>query len=81
MPSRTSTQEREAEVKIGRAIRACRRVKGLTQVELASACGVTFQSLQKYEVGSTRIAASRLLTVAKALKVPVADLYASAEGC
>jgi transcriptional regulator with XRE-family HTH domain len=47
----------------------------MSQERLADLLGVTFQQVQKYEKGSNRIAASRLLDCASALKMPVADLF------
>lgn len=54
---------------IGGNVREYRLIRGMTQEELASAIGVTFQQLQKYELGHNRVAATRLLLIAKALKV------------
>ena len=47
---------------IGRKIKARRLELEMTQQDLATACGVTFQQVQKYEKGTNRIAAGRLET-------------------
>lgn len=61
---------------IGRRIRTRRRQLGLTQHDLATACGVRFQQIQKYESGANRIAASRLWKIAQALQTPIIDFFA-----
>lgn len=63
---------------IGRKIRARRRELGLSQHQLAQACGVRFQQIQKYESGANRIAASRLWKIAAATQTPVADFFPDA---
>jgi transcriptional regulator with XRE-family HTH domain len=41
---------------------------------------VTFQQVQKYEIGENRIGASRLHLVALALNVPISELFDSTSG-
>ena len=60
---------------IGARIRALRGVKGIRQEDLAKRIGVKFQQLQKYETGINRVSASRLVMIAGALDVPVAELF------
>ena len=45
---------------LGKRLRRRRRLLGLTQQQLASAVGVRFQQIQKYECGANRISAARL---------------------
>jgi transcriptional regulator with XRE-family HTH domain len=59
---------------LGNAIRLRRRSLNLTQEQLASACGVSFQQIQKYENGANRISFSRLVQIARALDCRVTDL-------
>lgn len=54
---------------IGQRLRAARKAAGASQTDLASAIGVTFQQLQKYERGSNRVSASALVLLAQALGV------------
>ena len=61
---------------IGQRIRLRRDMLGLTQKDLAAACGVTFQQIQKYENGETRIVAERLYALGLALDAPVSFLFA-----
>lgn len=65
---------------VGARIRTLRKTKGMSQGELGTASGVTFQQIQKYENGTNRIGASRLQEVARALGVSVSDLFGGAEG-
>src|ERR1043166_9354483 len=60
---------------VGRNIRICRLQRGLTQTELGHHLDVTFQQIQKYENGATRVGASRLTQIADALSVPLATLF------
>lgn len=54
---------------LGRKLRELRRQRGLTQKELAGSVGITGAQLHRYEVGATRVAASRLIAMAEALGV------------
>jgi len=60
---------------VGQQMRQGRRELGLTQDALASLLGVTFQQIQKYEAGHSRLSAGRLRDVAIALKKPIAFFY------
>jgi transcriptional regulator with XRE-family HTH domain len=63
------------DVEVGRQIKLRRQVLGMSQTALASAIGVTFQQVQKYEKGVNRIGASRLAKIAKCLDVPVSHFF------
>lgn len=52
-----------------------RRELGMTQHQLADACGVRFQQIQKYESGANRIAASRLWKIARAMQTPLSRFF------
>lgn len=60
---------------LGRRLRRRRRILGLTQQQLASACGVRFQQIQKYECAANRMSAARLWQLAEVLQVPVSYFY------
>jgi len=47
----------------------------LTQQQLAGACGVRFQQIQKYECAANRMSAARLWQLAEVLEVPVSYFY------
>jgi transcriptional regulator with XRE-family HTH domain len=68
------------DIEIGNRVRVLRLANGLTQSDLASSTGITFQQIQKYETGVNRISCSRLWLIAAALKVPVADFFDGMDG-
>jgi len=67
------------DIHVGKLIRARRRAIGVSQHDLAPLIGVTFQQVQKYEIGSNRVSASKLFAIAQALGVPVATFFADLE--
>jgi len=60
---------------VGRRIRLRRVMLGLSQQRLGKAIDVSFQQIQKYELGRNRVGASRLHMLAKTLDVPVAFFF------
>ncbi|GAA6213103.1 helix-turn-helix transcriptional regulator [Hyphomicrobiales bacterium 4NK60-0047b] len=54
---------------VGEKLRERRILLGITQKHLASQNGVTFQQIQKYELGKNRISVGRLYRIAKILQV------------
>jgi transcriptional regulator with XRE-family HTH domain len=56
-------------------VRERRIVLGISQRKLASALGLTFQQLYKYERGGNRISAGRLYELGKVLGVPIAFFF------
>lgn len=60
---------------VGSRIAFLRAANGLSQSALASALGVSFQQVQKYEKGVNRVGAARLQQIATALDVPVTFFY------
>ncbi len=59
------------EKKIGEKIRELRKKKGLSQIELANRIGISFQQIQKYEKGLSKISISRLYQISDALGVDI----------
>jgi transcriptional regulator with XRE-family HTH domain len=57
--------------KIGLKIRQIRKSWDLSQIELAERIGISFQQIQKYEKGSTRISVMRLQQISEALGVNI----------
>ena len=62
------------ETHIGKRISALRKERALSQEELADRISVSYQQVQKYERGRTRISVSRLCDVAAALGVQLREL-------
>lgn len=50
---------------LGRVLRRKRAAAGLSQTKAASALGLTFQQIQKYEKGANRVSFSRFLPLAE----------------
>jgi transcriptional regulator with XRE-family HTH domain len=75
MDMRPKNMGSEIDIHLGKRLRRRRRLLGLTQQQLAGACGVRFQQIQKYECGANRISAARLWQLSEALQVPVAYFY------
>jgi transcriptional regulator with XRE-family HTH domain len=65
----------EVDVHLGRKLFIRRRILGMTQKQLAVACGVRFQQIQKYECGANRMSALRLWQLAQALEVPMTYFF------
>jgi transcriptional regulator with XRE-family HTH domain len=77
---RPTTRKRRADARdtdIGKRVREQRLAKGMSQMQLATHLGVTFQQIQKYENGMNRIGSGRLQRIAEALNVPVAHFFKS----
>ncbi|HEY8571769.1 helix-turn-helix transcriptional regulator [Phenylobacterium sp.] len=66
---------KEIDIHLGRRLRRRRRLLGLTQQQLAGACGVRFQQIQKYECAANRMSAARLWQLSEVLEVPVSYFY------
>lgn len=62
------------DIALGSRVRLRRKQLGLSQDDLARACGIAFQQVQKYEHGTNRISFSRLVEISRALDCSVADL-------
>ncbi len=66
--------------KIGVRIRQIRKSGGLSQIELAERIGISFQQIQKYEKGSTRISVMRLQQLSEALGVHITAFFEEGKG-
>lgn len=75
-----SDYEKRLDIAIGKAIGDRREAVGMTQRRLGTAIGVSFQQIQKYETGANRIATSKLMLAAEALKCDVAELVGERRG-
>lgn len=60
---------------VGRRIRTLRMSAGVSQSALGDKLGVSFQQIQKYELGKNRIGAGRAFEIAQIFQVPIAALY------
>ena len=65
--------------KIGLRIKQIRKSWGLSQSELAERIGISFQQIQKYEKGSSRISVMRLQQISEALGINIAVFFEDME--
>lgn len=68
------------DVHVGKRVRHCRWMIGMTQQQLAERVGIKFQQIQKYETGANRVSASRLWDIAQTLEVPVSFFFEGLDG-
>jgi len=64
----------ERSVAVGRQVRKLRKIKGMTQAQLARASGILRPNLSRIEAGRHRPTLDMLERLASALKIPVVDL-------
>ena len=60
---------------VGRRVRERRREIGMSQGKLGNALKISYQQVQKYEIGLNRVAAGRLWDIAKLLEVDVGYFF------
>ena len=72
-PTENVRSTSELDKLIGERVRARRMEKHVSQTSLAAALGITFQQIQKYEKGTNRIGAGRLVRIAQLLECEVSD--------
>jgi transcriptional regulator with XRE-family HTH domain len=60
---------------VGTRLRVRRMMLGMSQTDVGDALGLTFQQVQKYEMGENRIGAGRLQQLAGILNMPVAFFF------
>lgn len=75
-PARVAKQVDEH---VGERIRHLRTTLGLTQEQLASALGISYQQIQKYETGANRVSAGRLYEIAMELDVEPSFFFADVD--
>lgn len=63
------------DIHVGQRLRLRRSMMGLSQEQLGSATGITFQQVQKYERGINRMGASRLYEFSKILSTPISYFF------
>ena len=71
----TAKSPNPIDIHVGARVRMRRFLLGMSQSKLAEQLGVTFQQVQKYEKGMSRISASRLQTIANVFDVPVSFFF------
>jgi len=80
IPRSRQTSRDPIDREIGQRIRAFRVAQKMSQAELGRRIGVSFQQVQKYENGSSRLRGSRIKKLAAALDISVAALFGASDG-
>lgn len=57
------------DIHVGKKLKQIRTLRRLSQTDVAKQLKLSFQQIQKYEIGSNRVAASRLFELAQILDV------------
>lgn len=65
---------------IGQRLRGARALRGLSQSEVAGKVGLSFQQIQKYEAGHSRVTAAKLSELARVFRLPVAFFFGECSG-
>ena len=74
-PEKSRRSPNFMDLHIGGRVRMRRKFLGLSQEALADQIDLTFQQVQKYERGTNRISASKLIDIARTLKAPIAYFF------
>lgn len=69
----------EVDLTVGRNVRRIRNMIGMSQEALGAKLGLTFQQVQKYEKGTNRISASKLVAISHALDCSISQLFADVD--
>lgn len=70
----TSTPD-PIDIAVGQRVMQGRKLRGLSQDALGGKIGLTFQQIQKYEKGTNRISASKMVEISRALQFPIAWFF------
>ena len=63
------------DIHVGKRVKLRRTLLHISQEQLASDIGVTFQQVQKYESGHNRVSASRLFDISRVLNCPISYFF------
>lgn len=75
-PRKTKESAGSRDKVFGLRLRQRRTFLGFSQQTLGDAVDMTFQQIQKYEHGTNKISAARLIDFSKVLNVPISYFYA-----
>lgn len=64
---------------VGAMLRVLRRAQGMGKSELGRVVGVSYQQVQKYELGHNRLSAGMLFKMSEALDVEIEELFSGLE--
>ncbi len=63
--------DQQINLQIGAKIKSLRKTSGITQIDLANSMGLSYQQIQKYENGKTKITIERLKQFADIFRIPL----------
>ena len=63
------------DIHIGQRLRGLRVARGLSQADVAAKVNLSFQQIQKYESGKSRVTVAKLCSLAQALEIPVGFFF------
>ncbi|MGB7240876.1 MAG: helix-turn-helix transcriptional regulator [Sulfitobacter sp.] len=63
------------DIYVGLRLKQLRKLRAVSQADVARELTISFQQIQKYEIGSNRISASRLYELSVILNVPVSYFF------
>jgi len=63
------------DIHVGKKLKQIRTLRRLSQTDVAKRLKLSFQQIQKYEIGSNRVAASRLFELSQILEVTPAYFF------
>jgi transcriptional regulator with XRE-family HTH domain len=63
------------DVHVGRKLKQIRTMRRYSQTDVARRLGLSFQQIQKYEIGSNRVAASRLFELSQIFDISPAYFF------
>lgn len=69
MPPMTKEEEIAIIQHIGKRLRAARQLRGYTMKDLASLLDITYQQVQKYEMGINRLSITKMIVLVRALQL------------
>jgi len=67
--------DEDIDIHIGQRLRGLRIARGLSQTDVAAQVDLSFQQIQKYESGKSRVTAAKLCSLARALDIPVSFFF------
>lgn len=68
------------DIHVGKQLKQIRTERRLSQTDVAKQLNLSFQQIQKYEIGSNRVAASRLFELSQILEVPPSYFFDGLHG-
>ncbi len=63
------------DVHVGKRLKQIRTLRRMSQTDVAQKLNLSFQQIQKYEIGSNRVAASRLFELSRILDVQTSYFF------